>query len=316
MTAKYKEIFILFIFFLALQAVIESSCRASTYPAVITDSDGKGLVIKRPFSRIISLYPAHTENIIAMGAGRKLVGVSRSGAAIKGLPEGCRTVGYRDDLERLLVLKPDLVLIRPMISRSHPNLAKGLEKGGVTVVSLQPITPEDLYQYWKSLGILTGRQEAAEKMAAAFRQGLLRLGRKTENIARDKRKHVYFEAIHRRMKTFAPGSLQIFCLESAGGINVASDALRVRNTNIAQYGKERILAKAHEIDVFLAQKGRMNPVTRADIINEPGFQVIKAVRKGQVYLVDETVVSRPTPRLLEGMERIFHILYPDISDGE
>ena len=122
----------------------------------------------------------------------------------------------------------------------------------------------------------------------------------------------YFEAMHRRMKTFAPGSMAMFVLKSAGGINVAVDAPRVRNTNIAAYGKERILARAGEIDVFLAQQGRMNPVTTIDVIRkEPGFQVIKAVKNNQIYLVDEKLVSRPTLELIQGIGRIFALLYPE-----
>ena len=303
-----KSIFLLFLFSYA--ALFNDPSMAAQYPAAITDRDGHQFTISAPFSRIISLYPAHTENLIRLGAGEKLVGVSRSSKPIEGIPDGCKTVSYHDDLERLLVLKPDLVIIRPMISRAHPNLVKGLAKNGVTVVSLQPIAPDDLYDYWKKLGLLAGRSQEAEALIQDFKKGLAQMRQKVSLIPIDRRQRVYFEAIHRRMKTFAPGSLQIFCLESAGGINIASDAKRVRNTNIAEYGKERIISKADEIDVFLAQRGRMNPVTREKIMKEPGFQVIKAVRDGRVYLVDETIVSRPTLRLLEGMEAIFKLLYP------
>ena len=285
-------------------------CHASSYPVNFKDSDNNLILVTRPFSRIISLYPAHTENLVALGAGSLLVGVSRSPRPIKGIPPGCKDVSYRDDLERLIALRPDLVIIRPMITRSHPNLVTGLKRNNITVVSLQPVSAAELYSYWRTLGVLAGRQKQAREMVAEFKRGLEDLASRVQLIPLNKRQRVYFEAIHRRMKTFAPGSLQIFCLESAGGINIAADALRIRNTNIAAYGKERILSKADEIDVFLAQRGRMNPVTRSDIMNEPGFQVIKAIKDRRVYLLDETIVSRPTPRLMEGMEMIFRLLYP------
>lgn len=285
-------------------------CRASGYPVHITDSDGNDLLVQAPFSRIISLYPAHTENLVSLGAASQLVGVSRSSKPVKGIPAGCKTVSYRDDLERLLVLEPDLVIIRPMISRAHPNVVKGLKKSGVTVISLQPISPQDLYDYWRKLGILAGRQKEAGQMIQTFRKGLEKMNMRISLMPEGRRQKVYFEAIHRRMKTFAPGSLPIFVLEEAGGINIASDAVRVRNTNIAGYGKEKILSRAEKIDVFLSQEGRMNPVTRDEIIEEPGFQVIKAIKDGRVFLVDETLVSRPTLRLLEGMKTIYGLLYP------
>ena len=125
------------------------------------------------------------------------------------------------------------------------------------------------------------------------------------------RKRVYFEAIHQRMKTFTPGSMPIFALETAGGINVAADAAQVRTTNIAYFGKERLLSRAAEIDVYLAQLGAMNQVTPDAIRATSGFGVIKAVRDNQVFIIDETIVSRPTWRLLYGIEAIGTLLYPD-----
>jgi len=130
------------------------------------------------------------------------------------------------------------------------------------------------------------------------------------------KKKVYFEAIHTKMKTFTKGAMPIFVLETAGGINIASDALASRDTNIAVYGKEQLLSKALEIDVFLSQSGIMNFVTIEDIKNEPGFSIIKAVKNNQIYLIDENIISRPVPRLYEGMITIGKILYPDTFTEE
>jgi len=134
-------------------------CHASAYPVNFRDSDNNLILVTRPFSRIISLYPAHTENLVALGAGSLLVGVSRSPKPVKGIPSGCKDVSYRDDLERLIALRPDLVIIRPMITRSHPNLVTGLKRNNITVVSLQPVSIAELYSYWRTLGLLAGRQK-------------------------------------------------------------------------------------------------------------------------------------------------------------
>jgi iron complex transport system substrate-binding protein len=105
--------------------------------------------------------------------------------------------------------------------------------------------------------------------------------------------------------------MPIFALETAGGINAAADADRVRTTNIAYYGKERILSRAGEIDVYLAQHGAMNQPTLALIHDEPGFDLIKAVKDGQIFIIDETIVARPTWRLLDGINTIGNLLYPE-----
>ena len=57
----------------------------------------------------------------------------------------------------------------------------------------------------------------------------------------------------------------------------------------------------------------MNPVTVEEIRAEPGFAVIRAVREGRVLLVDEALVSRPTMQLLEGIETLRRLLYPDFA---
>ncbi len=272
----------------------------------IVDADGRVTIVQKPFTRIISLYPAHTRNLLDMGAGKQIVAVGRSDHQMENLPK----LSFRDDPERLLALRPDLVLIRPMISRAYPQLVSRLTQSGVHVVSLQPAAMDELFHYWQALGELSGHEKEVQKMIARFGQGLLDIKQQVETIVQAERKRVYFESIHKRMKTFAPGSMAVFVLESAGGINVAADARQVRKTNIAAYGKEHILAKANEIDVFLAQKGRMNPVTVEMIKKEPGFQVIKAVKNNRIYLVDEKLVSRPTMGLLKGIQVVYDILYP------
>lgn len=279
--------------------------------ATLVDDDGKALNFSRPFRRIISLYSAHTRNLLDLGLTGEIIAVGRGDEHLPTLPR----VDFKDDPERLLALSPDLVLIRPMISRGYPALVQRLEQSGVRVVSLQPDRADDLFSYWEKLGRLTGRQEQAQAMILQFTLGLAAIRGQVEAIPPEKRKKVYFEAIHRLMKTFAPGSMAIFVLESAGGINAAADASQLRNTNIAEYGSERILARAGEIDVFLAQEGRMNPVSREEIMAEPGFAAIKAVRDGQVFLVDEELVSRPTMDLLAGIRKIHAILYPASTPG-
>ena len=185
-----------------------------------------------------------------------------------------------------------------------------LEQAGIVVVSLQPVGIGDMYAYWRDLGRLTGREAAAEQMVGRFRSVVDTVSARVAKKPADQRKRVYFEAIHQKMKTFSKSAIAMFVLETAGGVNIAADADQMRQTNIAAYGKERILAKAGKIDVFLAQRGPMNPVTLEAIMTEPGFSVIKAVRENQVYLIDEAIVSRPGPRLIEGILRIEAILYP------
>lgn len=277
--------------------------------AAIRDASGRIFTVEKPFTRIISLYGAHTENLFYLGLDAEIIGVSKNEA----YPEKASTkpwFSFRDDPEKFLGSRPDLVLVRPMIQRSYPKLIKRLETSGICVVSLQPGTIQEMFDYWVALGQLTGKEEKALAMVHEFQEKLAVFQATAASIPAPKR--VYFEAIHSRMKTFTPGSMALAALKAAGGINIAVDAEASRGTNIANYGKERILSHANEIDVYLAQSGIMNPVTVQEIINEPGFSIIKAVQTNHVYLVDEILVSRPGFRLLLGIQQIGDILYPGV----
>lgn len=275
------------------------------------DDNDRVIRFDRPFSRIISLYPAHTENLFSLGLSSEIIGVA-SGDDFPAAALAKDKFNYREDAEKFIAAQADLVVVRPMIMRSYPQLMEQLAQAGVTVVSLQPTSIEDMFAYWQKLGLLTGREDEAARMVARFQKELADLVRRTANLAPEQHKKVYFEAIHSKMKTFMPTSLAIFVLESAGGINIAADAEQVRDTNIAYYGKERILAKGAEIDVFLAQQGVMNRVDETLLRNEPGFMAITAVREGRISFIDEEVVSRPTFRLLEGIRQIGVMLYPEL----
>lgn len=178
----------------------------------IVDQMGRRLSVVRPYERIISLYAAHTENLFALGLDAGIIGASRSETYPPPALE--RPIfSYREDPERLLAVRPDLVLTRPMIDGGYPHFVARLEQMGITVASLQPTAPEQIFDYWRDLGRLTGRQRAADALVGRFEVALAAFRELTRDVAPKKR--VYFEAIHRRMKTFSPSHLAIWAVEPA-----------------------------------------------------------------------------------------------------
>ncbi len=304
-----------FIFFSLFVLVFSLAISQNASGTDLTDSSGTTIHFTRPFTRIISLYGAHTENLVSLGLEKEIIGR----AADDDYPPSITAkpvFSDRDNPEKFIAARPDLILIRPMISRIHPQLFKELRQAGITVVSLQPTNVGQMYSYWKDLGKLTGKSKEADRMIKDFESELTRIKKSYSYIPKTARPKVYFEAIHAKMRTFSPQSISIFSLQSAGGINIATDASPRHSTNIADYGKERLLSHGQDIDIFLAQTGRMNRVDTSMIAKEPGFQAIKAVKDGRVYLIDEKLVSRPTMRLLEGIEKINQILYPASANAK
>ncbi len=290
--------FLILLFF----CLLSLSARAESVKSII-DSSGQTISVPKPFTRIISLYSAHTENLCSLGAEKLLVGISRSDDFPPSITDKPR-FSYREDPEKFLALQPDLVLVRPMIERSYPQFIDKLKQAGIVVVSLQPNGVEEMFDYWEDLGILTGKEAAAKEMIADFNSRLQLIQDSLKNVTADQRPKVYFQSIHSKMKTFARESIGVFVLEQAGGINIADEAEQVRGTNIAYLGKEQLLSLGPQIDIFLAQHGIMNPVNLDIIMKEPGFGAIKAIRNGEVYFIEEALVSRPTLRILNGIEQL------------
>ena len=296
-----KRLFFTFAFILLLCSTAQARS--------ITDDSGRNISFDKPFTRIISLYGAHTENLFSLGLEEQIIGVSTSEdypAAALNRP----AFNARDGVEKFLAAKPDLILVRPMHMRAYAGLWNALRRHGVTVVSLQPDSIEAMFGYWRTLGALTGRQIKAEDMIENFRDGVRRAEDRLATIPVEERPGVFFESIHRKSATFSLGSMPLFVLEKAGGINVAADARPRHGTNIAGYGLERLLNKGSKIDVYLAQRGTMNDVTVKDIVGSPAASRIKAVLTRNVFLVDEHLVSRPTLRLIEGIDTVFQLLHP------
>ncbi|SMD07253.1 ABC transporter substrate-binding protein [Sporomusa malonica] len=276
----------------------------------ITDDLNQTVVLKQPAKRIISLYSAHTENLIALGLEAEIIGVSptESDPAAKNK----QVFDYRADPEKVLAAQPDLVIIRPFIKQSHPDFVKTLEQANIKVVCLYPEKFEEFDSYIQKMAILTGKQQQAADKLAAFHSKLKEVAERTAKASVKQR--VYFEATATEYRTITPDSMPGTVLKLAGGINVAADAQPLKAaSSIAAYGSERLLMKAEEIDIFLAQRGPMNPGINPDNIKQrPGFDKIKAVREGKIYIVDEKLVSSPTFRLAEGVEQLAKMIYPEV----
>ena len=281
---------------------------APTAAMSLTDDGGRTITFYKPFTRIISLYAAHSENLFDLGLDEAIIGVTRN----EDYPAQAMTrppFNARDGVERFLAAKPDLVLIRPMLDKGYPALWRTLEKNGITVISLQPNTIPEMYAYWRTLGMLTGKEIRAEDMIREFSDKLGSFDKRLEFMPEKDRPYVFFESIHSKLSTFSPGSMPLFVLHYAGGRNAAADAKPRNGTNIASYGLERLLSKGSTIDVYLAQYGAMNRVSVDMVRNGPAASRIKAVLNNAIFLVDEHLVSRPTMRLLTGIDTVYRLLH-------
>lgn len=277
------------------------------------DDDGNQISLDAPAERIISFYSAHTENLYSLGAGDKLIGghttcVYPAEAAEKAIYD------YKGDPEYVIAAQPDVVVIRPHIARSTPEYFETLKNAGIIVVSLYPESFDDFPQYIEKLALLTGTQERADELLEKFYEDLNAIHELTSLV--DDKQTVFFEATEQNIRTVAEGSMPDRAIEYAGGINLAEGAKPMtEGSSIAEFGEERVLALGDEIDVYVSQRGAMNSGGNLISIGErPGFDTVKAVEDGRVFLINEKLISSPTFRYYKGVNELARFMYPELLD--
>lgn len=258
------------------------------------------------YSRIISLYPGHTDNIIALGGASRLVAISRNDDRTT-LPSLPRFTG-KSGAEELLALKPDLVLTRGLAERQNPQLRSVLERAGVRVESIEPPSWEGFGSYLKRLAALIGKDGAeAEARLIRLRAGIANEAKK---LSKGRSPRVFVEATEKELYTCSPDSWAAKLTALAGGRNVAAEAKPVRaGSSVAPWGLERILKAAHKggIEVYLIQQGAMNGASAKSALARPWFAPLK---KAKLAVIPEGELSRPSLLGLEaGGRKLLSVFY-------
>lgn len=174
----------------------------------ISDDSGRTVVLEHAARRVVSLYAGHSENLLALGAGNAIAGVSAADdpALFPGVP----VLPMRADGERILALRPDLVLLRPQGEAAAEGVIRLLERGGVPVASLSPPTWETMEAYLVRLGALVGAADPARP----WREAVSALER---TVPAGKRPRVFLESSSRGLMTCSPSSWAARVIALAGG---------------------------------------------------------------------------------------------------
>jgi iron complex transport system substrate-binding protein len=290
---------LLFIFIFITQLCFTSNTE-------VMSESGKIVDLTKPHTRIISLYGAHTDILVDIGAKKNLVGVDKSSAEL-----GIEVFSYKDSVEKFISAKPDLILIRPMIRDRFSGLIRSLKNANLTVVTIKPQRFEELDNYWLTLGKLSGHEKETLQYTKNFHMNLAELKKKADSIPVEERKTVFFEARHKNSQTTSLEGIPAYILKVLDIENIAFDATPAKKgSSVANFPKELLLSRGEKVEIYIAQYGAMNRSTIDIIKKASGYNAIRAIREGEIYIIDEYDVSRPTNGLLDGIREIGHIVYP------
>ncbi len=289
----------------AKDAAAEMSAKQTAYPIKVKDATGKEVTIAKEPSRIVSTSPAETEILFALGLDAQIVGVSD----YDDYPEAAKSkpkVGgvVKPNEEAILSQSPDLVI--GGISMEKP-VAEKLKTLGMPVYVTQPKKVDDIMANILVMGTITNRQEQAEKLVAQMKDDIARVKDAVKNVKPEDRKKVYLE--FSPGWTVGKGEFMDELITLAGATNIAADT-----EGWNPISEEKIVKD--DPDVILYAKGITDDKTGKqleDIIkNRSGWEKMKAIRDQQIFGMDQNTLSRPGPRITEGLIEVAKAIYPDL----
>ena len=256
--------------------------------------------------RIVSLAPSNTEILFALGAGMQVVGrdsFSDFPAEAKSVKDIGGSMG-KYDTEAILALKPDLVLAGEI---NTPELVKSLESLGLTVYYLpNPTSLEGMYANLETVGQLTGHSSEATTLIDSLKRRVAAVDASV--VPLNSRPSVYYEldaTDPTKPYTAGPGTFVDLLIARAGGVNVGQSL----TSAWAQISLEELLVQ----NPYMIVLGDSAYGVTADSLKQrAGWSGLAALQNGQVYPFDDNLVSRPGPRLVDGLEALAKLLHPGV----
>src|SRR5699024_10946971 len=278
----------------------------SNFPLEVTDNTGNKITIEEEPTEIISVMPSNTEILFELGLGDKVIAVTENDAYPEEVLD-LDTVGdFEINVEKIISLDPDLVLAHESSVASSFDAYDQIQDAGINVYFVLDATSiEETYDSITEIGQITGAEQAAEEVIADMKAGFAEIEAIVNNIDEDEKKTVLFE-ISPEPEIFTGGKGTFFneLIEVIGAENVAGDL-----DGWPQIDPESIIDL--NPDVILTVYGEYVEDATEQVLNRDGFSEVTAVKEKAVYDVDEDMVSRPGPRLVDGAREMGQAVYPE-----
>ncbi len=277
-------------------------------PTVYTDDLGRKVTIEKVPERIVSAAPANTEILFALGLGDKVVGVTKY-CDYPPAAKKKHKIGEFSKLnvEAIVAAKPDLVLATGGVQK---EVLGKLDDLAITVYAVDASTFDETVSNIKKIGTMTGAGDKADDIARDMenRAEKVRDAADRAQSEGEAKQRVFYEIFYEETGVWTAGQKGIISdlIKLAGGANIGD----LEKSDYYQFNLETLFRE--NPDVYLVGSGAMsNP---GDVAGRPGWDNLEAVRKGRVYVINEDLIYRTGPRLIDGLEAVFTDLYPESND--
>ena len=277
---------------------------AAAFPTTITDDEGTAVELKAEPKKIVSLTPAETEVLYAIDAGERLVGKVEDIANFP--PEAAKipVVGTFSgvDVEKIVALGADLVIAGGSGGTPKEAIDK-LRSLKVPVLVLYAPDVAGVLADIELTGKATGQSAEAEALSAAMQAGFDDVTGAIDTATKPK---VFYETGDQpSIYGIADDSVYAQMIELAGGAPVTTGSA----TNWEMPTEKLVTANPDLIILGDSAYG----VTADAVAKRPGWAGIAAVKAGAIKPIDDIVVTRPGPRLLDGLRLLVAAIHPEIA---
>lgn len=275
-------------------AAFPPAAGAAVFPLDVVDALGRTVRLAAPPRRIVSVAPSVTEILYALGLDARIVGVGSADdhppGPLAGRP---RVGGVVLDVERILRLQPDLVI---GVASLQAGQLERLIAVRLPVLAVDAATLPAVYAQIELLGRITGAPQAARAVVGGMRA-------REETVARAvagrPTRRTYVEFWSEPLMTAGAGTFIADLIARAGGVNIFQDT-----TGWPQVGEEAVIRRDPEVIVLTTAQ-------EPGVLSRRGWAGVTAVRLRRVGVVDGALLTRPGPRIVEGLRALAAIIHPE-----
>ena len=283
--------------FLAACSLALAACETPRPEAgTARDDFGDPVQIGQVPKRIVSLSPATTEILFALGAGPRLVG--RSDFDLWPAPAGAILAlgnGIQPNVEAVLGTHPDLVIL--YASQDNRPAASRLQAAGVNTLALKLDHISDFRRTAQLLGAILRDSARAKSVTDSVYRTLDRVRSSTAHLPRPK---VFWHIWDAPLITIGAGSFMNELVDIAGASNVYAADITGPSKPISLEDVAR-----RNPDFILA-----GPIGAEKIKADPRWRIVRAARQNRVLIVDTLLVARPSVKLGEAAVSLANLLHP------
>ena len=292
-----------------------------TYPVTVKDMAGREVTLEKQPERIVSGYYISSSACIALGLTDKMVGIEDKSAkrpiyklaapALIDLPNVGSAKAF--DLEACIATEPDLVIL-PM---KQKDTAQTLQEMGIATLLVLPESHEQLIEMFTLIGTATNTVKQAEKLISYYNTKLSAVTELTRDIPDDEKPVVYLGSTGDILRTAPREMYQASLITTAGGKN-AGDVLE--GTSWTDIDNETFLTMNPDIIVIPTDNFAVSrpDYTAEDVMNNPTFSDVTAVKNGAVYQmpVGYEAWDSPVPSGILGTLWMLKTLHPELYPAE